>query len=100
MGALLNGADYRKTGRMEFPDGSFGNGEAMRIAPIGLAYRLASDAVLLKAVETALLCTHVHPEAIDGAFIQAKAVAMLATTNPGGLDRRQLVEVSARARPS
>jgi poly(ADP-ribose) glycohydrolase ARH3 len=92
MGALLNGADYRKTGRMQFPDGSFGNGGAMRIAPVGLAYRHAADDVLRQAVEAALLCTHVHPEAIDGAFIQAKAVAMLATTSPGGLDRRRLVE--------
>lgn len=92
MGALLNGADYRKTGRIEFPNGSFGNGGAMRIAPVGLAYRHASDEVLHQAVEAALLCTHVHPEAIDGAFIQAKAVAILATTNAAGLDRRQLVE--------
>ena len=92
MGALLNGVDYRKTGRMEFPDGSFGNGGAMRIAPVGLAYRHASDDVLRQAVEAALLCTHVHPEAIDGAVIQAKAVAMLATADPDGLDRRRLVE--------
>ena len=62
MGALLNGADYRKTGRIEFPNGSFGNGGAMRIAPIGLAYRHASNEVLHQAVEAALLCTHIHPE--------------------------------------
>ena len=93
MGALLNGADYRQTGRMEFPNGSFGNGGAMRIAPIGLAYRHASDEVLRQAVDGALLCTHVHSEAIDGAFIQAKAVAMLATAaDCTGFDRRQLVE--------
>jgi poly(ADP-ribose) glycohydrolase ARH3 len=46
MGALQNGADYRKTGRLEFPNGSFGNGGAMRIAPVGLAYRNASNDVL------------------------------------------------------
>jgi poly(ADP-ribose) glycohydrolase ARH3 len=64
----------------------------MRIAPIGLAYRHASDQVLRRAVEAALLCTHVHPEAIDGAYVQAKAVAMLVTADPAGLDRRRLVE--------
>lgn len=78
MQALRSGADHRETGRMQFEDGSFGNGGAMRIAPIGLAYRHASDGALRKTVEAALLCTHVHPEAIDGAFIQAKAVAQAA----------------------
>ena len=93
MGALLNDADYRTTGRIQFPNGSFGNGGAMRIAPVGLAYRNASDDVLHHAVEAALLCTHVHPEAIDGAFIQAKAVATLATSDPNGLDRRHFIEM-------
>lgn len=92
MGALQNGADYRKTGHIEFPKGSFGNGGAMRIAPIGLAYRNASNDLLHQAVEAALLCTHVHPEAIDGAFIQAKAVAILATSDPNSFNRRQFLE--------
>jgi poly(ADP-ribose) glycohydrolase ARH3 len=78
--ALKDGADYRGTGRLGFPEGSFGNGGAMRIAPLGLAYRHASDEVLHSAVEDALLCTHVHPEAIDGAFVQAKAVTMVTTS--------------------
>ena len=75
MQALAKGADYRGTGRLQFPEGSFGNGGAMRIAPVGLAYRHAAPEVLHQAVEDALLCTHVHPEAVDGAFVQARAVA-------------------------
>jgi poly(ADP-ribose) glycohydrolase ARH3 len=43
-----------------------------------LAFRNASDAVLRQAVTAALLCTHVHPDAVDGAFVQAKAVSELA----------------------
>ena len=31
-------------------------------------------------------CTHVHPEAIDGALVQAKAVATAATANVAALD--------------
>lgn len=77
MEALLYGADYLKTGKSVIPDGSFANGGAMRIAPIGLAYRNASRETLYKAVRLALLPTHVHPEGIDGAFIQALAVAQL-----------------------
>ncbi len=81
MRVLQQGGDYRGTGLLQFPDGSFGNGGAMRIAPVGLAYRHADLEVLHQAVEDALLCTHVHTEAIDGAFIQARAVAVAATTS-------------------
>jgi poly(ADP-ribose) glycohydrolase ARH3 len=82
MRLLQDGGDYRGTGRLQFPEGSFGNGGAMRIAPVGLAYRYASAEILEEAVEDALLCTHVHPEAIDGALVQAKAVALAATAQP------------------
>ena len=84
---LAKGADCRSTGRAVYPDGSFGNGGPMRIAPVGLAFRHADDGVLREAVKAALLCTHVHPDAVDGAFIQAKAVAHLARSNAApGID--------------
>ncbi len=92
MQAIQRGADYRGTGRLSFPDGSFGNGGAMRIAPVGLVYRHAAPEVLHQAVEDALVCTHVHPEAIDGAFIQARAVATAATTDPADFDPRRLLD--------
>ena len=94
MQALRKELDYRATGRMQFPEGSFGNGGAMRIAPVGLAYRHAPDDLLHQAVEDALLCTHVHPEGIDGAFVQAKAIAMAATTaDPAAFDPEELLRV-------
>lgn len=97
MRALRDGADYRGTGRLQFPDGSFGNGGVMRIAPVGLAYRHAPDDVLHRAVEDALLCTHVHPEAVDGAFVQAKAVAEAATAaDPSGFDPGGLLRTLRR----
>lgn len=92
MRTLQQGGDYRGTGRLQFPDGSFGNGGAMRIAPVGLTYRHADPAVLHQAVEEALLCTHVHPEAVDGAFIQAKAVAVAATTSMAEFDPQRLLD--------
>lgn len=91
MRLLADGGDYRGTGRIEFPEGSFGNGGAMRIAPVGLAYRHSSDKILLEAVEDALLCTHVHPEAIDGALVQAKAVALAATMEPESFNPTKLI---------
>jgi poly(ADP-ribose) glycohydrolase ARH3 len=77
MNALKQGADYRKTGYMMFKDGSFGNGGAMRIAPVGLVYHNKNDEPLKKAVFDAVQCTHTHPEGVDGALVQAKAVAIL-----------------------
>jgi poly(ADP-ribose) glycohydrolase ARH3 len=84
---LCAGADYRTTGRAIYPEGSFANGGAMRIAPVGLAFRNANDQILREAVSVALLCTHVHPDAVDGAFAQAKTVAQLAKTeHPDSFD--------------
>lgn len=79
MTALKIGADYRKTGSILFKDGSYANGGAMRIAPVGLVFCHKSDEELKKAVVDAIMCTHVHPEGIEGALIQAKAVAFLTT---------------------
>ena len=75
--ALADGADYRNTGHLVYADGSSSNGGAMRISPIGIAFRNASNEELYNAVKLALLPTHTHPDAIDGAWIQAKAVAIL-----------------------
>lgn len=87
LSALRSGTvHYRSSGTRGFPEGSFANGGAMRIAPVGLAYRNADSSVLKQAVQDALLCTHVHPEGIEGAFILAAAVAALcrATADQAG----------------
>ena len=49
-----------------------------------LACRHAGAGALRGAVENALLCTHVHPEGIEVAFIQAAAVAVLCQAEPQG----------------
>lgn len=77
MEALADGADYRNTGTMFFSEGSFGNGAAMRIAPIGLFYAQAGEPVLRDAVFAAVHSTHRHQEAIEAACLQAIAVAMM-----------------------
>jgi len=53
--------------------GSLGNGAAMRIAPVGLFYHLSQN-LYEKALLSAEV-THTHPLGIDGAAIQAAAVA-------------------------
>jgi len=53
--------------------GSYGNGAAMRITPVGLFYHDAPD--LYSFVEASAALTHTHPVAVDGAAVLAKAVA-------------------------
>lgn len=74
---MAEGADPSTTATQFLPGGSFANGGAMRIAPVGLAYRNAEPAVLQQAVQAALMCTHTHPLGVEGALAQALAVAEL-----------------------
>ena len=77
LNALRDGADYRETATMLFPEGSFGNGAAMRIAPVGLLFEPDDISDLRRDVAEAVRATHTHPEAVDGAFLVAVAVAGL-----------------------
>jgi ADP-ribosylglycohydrolase len=72
---------------------SWGNGGAMRIAPIGFFFY--DDGDLLR--ENALLCTeitHRHPQALAGALAQAMAVGMAARKGIEGavFDRRAFLD--------
>ena len=59
----------------QFPEGSFGNGAAMRIAAVGV--RWAHDAGTLDTVaRRSAELTHVHPLGVEGAVLQARAVAL------------------------
>jgi poly(ADP-ribose) glycohydrolase ARH3 len=58
--------------------GSFGNGAAMRIAPVGLFFHYSPE--LYEQCRTASAVTHSHPVGIDGAAILARAVALALTT--------------------
>lgn len=60
--------------------GSFGNGAAMRIAPVGLLYHDSSD--LYEQAKISASVTHAHPVGIDGSAIQAKAVAQAMYLDP------------------
>lgn len=82
---LAAGADYTKTGSMLFPEGSFGNGAAMRIAPVGLLYGAAEPGLVRQQVCEAVRATHVHDEAIDGATLVAVAIGQLSRTKAAAL---------------
>jgi poly(ADP-ribose) glycohydrolase ARH3 len=69
------GAPWREVNRSLFPEGSLGNGAAMRAGPLGL--RFHHDAVARReATVAASLVTHAHPLGIEGAVLVAQAVAL------------------------
>ena len=60
--------------------GSLGNGAAMRIAPLGLFFY--NDTDLYRHAGTSARVTHAHPVGMDGAAVQALAVAMAVRLDP------------------
>ncbi|MBW2078867.1 MAG: ADP-ribosylglycohydrolase family protein [Deltaproteobacteria bacterium] len=61
-------------------EGSLGNGAAMRIVPVGLFFHNSSN-LYEKACLSASV-THAHPVGMDGAAVQAKAVALAMNLDP------------------
>lgn len=55
------------------PYGSYGNGSAMRVSPVGWGFDDADD--VLKYARLSAECTHNHPEGIKGAQAVAIAIA-------------------------
>ena len=83
--AMADGGDWRRIARSHFPGGSFGNGAAMRVAPVGLLFCNDLDRVWEEARLSALP-THVHPLGVEGAQLLAVAVAL--AVRPGPFDRK------------
>lgn len=81
------GNSWHKASELIYPGGSFGNGAAMRISPVGLFYfdnleKLREVAYLSSQI------THAHPLGKEGAALQACAVALAIRSNPASaLDR-------------
>jgi poly(ADP-ribose) glycohydrolase ARH3 len=73
--AMAEGRDYRQVAETHFPGGSYGNGAAMRVAPVGLFFHDDLDCVWEQARLSALP-THLHPLGIEGAQLLAVAVAL------------------------
>jgi poly(ADP-ribose) glycohydrolase ARH3 len=77
MARVLEGIPYKEAAmppHFPFPGGSFANGGAMRIAPLGVAFRNAAPAVIRMAAAEAIASSHIHPESVDAAVAQARAV--------------------------
>ena len=73
--AIKRGAAWDEVGTKLFKGGgSFGNGAAMRVAPVGLFF-YDDPARLREAAELSASITHAHPLAREGAALQAFAVS-------------------------
>lgn len=91
--AAGRGEDWDRLADTIFPGGSFGNGAAMRVAPVGLVFAHDLDRVAEQAKASARP-THRHPLGVEGARLLALAVALAAQGPP--LDRGAFYRELAR----
>ncbi|MBI4600375.1 MAG: ADP-ribosylglycohydrolase family protein [Planctomycetes bacterium] len=75
LGRIRGGEDWRAANRAVFPEGSFGNGAAMRSAPLGLFFH-RDLAALEREAALASSITHAHPLGIEGGVLIALAAAL------------------------
>jgi poly(ADP-ribose) glycohydrolase ARH3 len=69
------GVPWQRAGAHTYGTGSFGNGSAMRVAPVGLLFHRDLDSVFSVAREQSDV-THSHPLGRAGAAVEAAAVAL------------------------
>jgi ADP-ribosylglycohydrolase len=81
--------------------GSFGNGAAMRIAPLGAYFADDVERVVMEA-ELAAVVTHAHPEAVAGAIAVALAAAHAFRSSEGSpvLDWRAFIDLVSQHVPA
>ena len=92
------GGDWRELVAQSWDGrGSWGNGAAMRVAPLGAYFAGELDRVVVEAAASAEV-THTHPEGVAGAVAVAVAAA-LAAAEPGLGGADLLDEVAERTPP-
>jgi poly(ADP-ribose) glycohydrolase ARH3 len=92
--AMIDGGDHKFLAANHLPGGSFGNGAAMRVAPVGLVFRHDHEMIWDQARLSALP-THVHPLGVEGAQALALAVGIASTMDE--FDRAAFLEkIAAR----
>jgi ADP-ribosylglycohydrolase len=88
LSAIAGGSPWRAVTTSQFDgQGSWGNGAAMRVAPLGVWFADDLAAVVDQARRQALV-THAHPEAVAGSI----AVAVVAALCAGGVGGPELLD--------
>jgi len=93
--ALRAGVQWYQVGRIVFEEGSFGNGAAMRVSPVGLFYHHGLDDLQEAAIKQANV-THVHPLGQWGAVMQAFSIGLAVSQNPKQPLKKEDVIISLR----
>ncbi|HEY3871821.1 MAG TPA: ADP-ribosylglycohydrolase family protein [Actinocrinis sp.] len=95
------GGDWRQLAAQSWDGrGSWGNGAAMRVAPLGAFFADDPDRAAAEASASAVV-THTHPEGSAGAVAVAVAAALAAGAQTSGLHGADLLdEVAERTPPS
>lgn len=78
---IREGVPWQEANRRVFPEGSLGNGAAMRAAPLGL-YLRDDPARLTEVTTVASSITHAHPLGIQGGLLIARATALACADTP------------------
>jgi poly(ADP-ribose) glycohydrolase ARH3 len=92
---LRAGLKWHQVARIVFENGSFGNGAAMRVSPVGLFYHHDLDALQEAAMKQANI-THVHPLGQWGAVMQACSVGLAVNQSPRERFREEAMMVHLR----
>jgi len=80
-GMIRDGVPWDEAAQRLYRGGSFGNGSAMRAAPIGVFYQDNPEMLRDVAYRSSQI-THAHPLGEEGAALQAFAVALAAVLDP------------------
>lgn len=80
--AICDGTPWPQAAADVFPGGSYGNGAAMRVAPLGAWFAGAPARAAAQAAVSAAP-THAHPEGVAGAVAVAVAAATIADATDG-----------------
>lgn len=89
--ALQTGQPWQMVNKTLFQGGSFGNGGAMRIAPLGAYFADDIDKLVIEA-QKATEITHAHPEGVVGAVAIAVATAIAYQNRDNWLSRSDFIE--------
>jgi poly(ADP-ribose) glycohydrolase ARH3 len=93
--ALRAGAAWHQVSRVVFKKGSFGNGAAMRVSPVGLFFHHNLEALRRAAMDQANV-THTHPLGEWGAVMQAFCVRLALLQDPKKPFKKEEVIVELR----
>lgn len=77
---IKRGKNWEQVNQSIYPEGSFGNGGAMRAPVIGAFFNNDQD-MLINATKASALITHAHPLGIEGAVLIALATSLALNSN-------------------